>query len=236
MYDYGKLVYLDLQKTGSRFVVDFLNVTCKLNLRYGVEHTFVREDYDPNAYYFITIRHPLKQYSSLYRYGLGDKKGLVYQSIINSGREDLYDADNPRFNDWLAFVLDEKNMECLGEGYEKVPASLNLGFMSFRYLCYATLHPFRLLNIFQRNKDCLAHVNKTSIVDHIIKMEDLNSSLLDFATIIKPEFFSTKAVHDYLDAKQQINVSTLKHSDIGSASEENLEKIQQKESLLLQFY
>ena len=80
------------------------------------------------------------------------------------------------------------------------------------------------------------HVNKTSIVDYIIKMEDLNSSLLDFATIIKPEFFSTKAVHDYLSAKQQINVSTLKLSDIGAISEENLKKIQQKESLLLQFY
>ena len=52
------------------------------------------------------------------------------------------------FNQWLAFVLDEKNMECLGEGYEKVPTSLNLGFMSFRYLCYATLHPFRVVKSF----------------------------------------------------------------------------------------
>ena len=66
MYDYGKLVYLDLQKTGSRFVVDFLETTCKLNLRYGIEHTFVREEYDPSDFYFITIRHPVKQYSYLF--------------------------------------------------------------------------------------------------------------------------------------------------------------------------
>ena len=65
MYDYGKLVYLDLQKTGSRFVVDFLEATCKLSLRSGDEHTFVREDYDPDTYYFITVRHPETQYSSL---------------------------------------------------------------------------------------------------------------------------------------------------------------------------
>ena len=104
MYDYGKLVYLDLQKTGSRFVVDFLESTCKLDLRSGDEHTFVREDYDPDKYYFITVRHPETQYSSLYRYGLGGNKGFVYRSIINSGREDLYDAENPRFNDWLEFV------------------------------------------------------------------------------------------------------------------------------------
>ena len=161
-------------------------------------NTFVREDYNPNAYYFITIRHPLQQYSSLYRYGLGDKKGFVYRSIVNSGREDLYDIDNPSFNQWLEFVLDEKNMECLGEGYEKRYPSLNLGFMSFRYLCYATLHPFRLLIFFNEIKVALRMLNKTSIVDYIIKMEDLNSSLLDFATIIKPEFFSTNSVHDYL--------------------------------------
>ena len=123
--------------------MDFLEAACKLRLRYGDEHIFVREDYDPNTYYFITVRHPEAQYSSLYRYGLGDNKGFVYRSIINSGREDLYDAENPRFNDWLEFVLDEKNMDCLGEGYEKVSSSLNLGFMSFRYLCYATLHPHR---------------------------------------------------------------------------------------------
>ena len=236
MYDYGKLVYLDLQKTGSRFVVDFLETTCKLNLRYGVEHTFVREDYDPSAYYLITIRHPVKQYSSLYRYGLGEKKGYIYNNIMSIGRQDLYDAENPKFNDWLEFILDKENVECLGEGYEKVPTSLDLGFMSFRYLCYATLHPFRLLKIFQRNKGCLSHVHKTSIVDYVIKMEDLNACLLDFATIIKPEFFSNKSVYEYLDKKQQINVSSIKTLDIGKISKENLQKLQKKENLLLQFY
>jgi len=236
MYDYGKLVYLDLQKTGSRFVVDFLEATCKLDLRFGDEHIFVREDYDPDTYYFITVRHPETQYSSLYRYGLGDNKGFVYRSLVNSGRDDLYDAENPRFNDWLEFVLDEKNMECLGEGYEKVSPSLNLGFMSFRYLCYATLHPYRLLDIFQRNKGCLTHVNKTSIVDYVIKMEDLNGSLLDFATVIKPEFFSQDSVYEFLENRERINVSAVKHSEIGEISQKNKEKIQQKESLLLQFY
>ncbi|RZP20734.1 MAG: hypothetical protein EVA26_08435 [Burkholderiaceae bacterium] len=236
MYDYGKLVYLDLQKTGSRFVVDFLESTCKLSLRSGDEHTFVREDYDPDTYYFITVRHPETQYSSLYRYGLGGKKGFVYRSIINSGRKDLYDAENPRFNDWLEFVLDEKNIDCLGEGYEKISPSLDLGFMSFRYLCYATLHPFRLLEIFQRNKGCLTHVNKTSIVDYVIKMEDLNGSLLDFATVIKPEFFSQDSVYEFLKSQERINVSAVKHSEIGEVSQKNKEKIHQKESLLLQFY
>ena len=121
----------------------------------------MREDYDPDKYYFITVRHPETQYSSLYRYGLGDNKGFVYRSLVNVG-ERIYMMLKIRdlMTGWNLCWM--KNVECLGEGYEKVSPSLNLGFMSFRYLCYATLHPHRLLDIFQRNKGCLTLVNKTT--------------------------------------------------------------------------
>ena len=92
-------------------------------------------------------------------------------------------------------------------------------------------HPsssYRLLDIFQRNKGCLTLVNKTSIVDYVIKMEDLNGSLLDFATVIKPEFFSQDSVYDFLKSQERINVSAVKHSRIGEISQKNKEKIHQK--------
>ena len=67
-------------------------------------------------------------------------------------------------------------------------------------------------------------------------MEDLNGSLLDFATVIKPEFFSQDSVYEFLENRERINVSAVKHSRIGEISQKNKEKIQQKESLLLEFY
>ena len=98
MYDYGKLVYLDLNKTGSKFILSFFNACLKFNLLKEREHEPVRDDYSPYAFHVISIRHPYSQYSSLFRYGL-DKKGLVYQRLCKSGYEPLYSAKN--FNAWL---------------------------------------------------------------------------------------------------------------------------------------
>ena len=236
MYDYGNLVYLDLQKTGSRFVVKFLEQTCNLPFRSGIEHTFVRRDYNPKSLYFITIRHPVQQYSSLYRYGLGEKIGFVYQNLVSIGKGDLYEKKDWNYNRWLEFVLDPDNASCLGEGYDELPKSVELGFMSFRYLCYATLHPFKLLKLFESNSDPVGLTLKTSIIDHTIKMEQLNKGLLDFATVVRPGFFDQNKVLNFFKDSKPINNSEVKHEEIEKVSEENLKKIKKKEHLLLQFY
>ena len=67
-------------------------------------------------------------------------------------------------------------------------------------------------------------------------MEDLNGSLLDFATVIKPEFFSQDSVYEFLKSQERINVSAVKHSEIGEISQKIRKKFIRKESLLLQFY
>ena len=131
MYDFGKLIYLDLNKTGSKFVLSFLNECLRFELDKSREHEPVRDDYSPNAFYLISVRHPYAQYSSLFRYGL-DKKGLVYQRLCQAGNASLYNKEN--YNDWLTFVLDPRNAKVLGEDYEKIPKSIDIGFLSYRFL------------------------------------------------------------------------------------------------------
>lgn len=77
MFDFDRFVYLDLQKTGSTYVAHFLRYSSKLKLVKRKGHMFITDDYDPSKLYFISIRHPLKIYSSLYRYGLQKKRGTL---------------------------------------------------------------------------------------------------------------------------------------------------------------
>ena len=70
MHDFGKIVYLEMQKTGSTFVNSFLRECCLLEEISYKKHGVVRDDYASDKFYFITIRHPYDLYSSLYRYGL----------------------------------------------------------------------------------------------------------------------------------------------------------------------
>ena len=111
MEDYGKLVYLDVQKTGSTFICAFLRECAKLGLHHSEQHARVAEA-RPGTIYAISVRHPLEQYVSLFRYGL-DEKGAVFSRIKSIGREDLYHADG--FDDWIRFILDAANAKVLGD-------------------------------------------------------------------------------------------------------------------------
>ena len=51
MYDYGKLVYLDLNKTGSKFILSFFRECLKFELLKEREHEPVRDDYSPDAFH-----------------------------------------------------------------------------------------------------------------------------------------------------------------------------------------
>ena len=85
MHDFGDIVYLDLQKTGSTFVSEFLRFACVCPERKFQKHGWITDDLRSSATYFITVRHPHALYSALYRYGL-DRKGAIYNRLHRAGR------------------------------------------------------------------------------------------------------------------------------------------------------
>ena len=75
MDDFGRIIYLDVEKTGSTFISKFLqeNMACQRVRK--VKHGRIGNDFKKDSFYFISVRNPLSQYLSLYRYGCGGKGG-----------------------------------------------------------------------------------------------------------------------------------------------------------------
>jgi hypothetical protein len=200
--DYGKLVYLDVQKTGSTFISAFLRECANLGLHHSEQHARVAEA-RPGTIYAISVRHPLEQYVSLFRYGL-DEKGAVFSRIKSIGREDLYHADG--FDDWMRFILDAANAKVLGEGYADV-AGLGMGFQTWRFLALSVVNPRdRFLNAgVESLKDIYRQHNIASV---ILRNESLNADLREKLVSVHPDWFDLEKAEAVLSKGDRINAST----------------------------
>ena len=89
MDDFGRIIYLDVEKTGSTFISKFLqeNMACQRVRK--VKHGRIGNNFKKGSFYFISVRNPLSQYLSLYRYGCGGK-GAIYESLAKSEHTQLY--------------------------------------------------------------------------------------------------------------------------------------------------
>jgi hypothetical protein len=235
MHDFGRLVYLDLQKTGSTFVSRFLNETCALPLVKESKHTRIQSRPDRAAFYFITVRNPVSQYSSLFRYGL-DRRGALYKNFEKYGKAHLYSRAPGSFNEWLRFILEQENAAVLGEGFERIPRSYNLGFLSYRYLMLSLSRPEKTILKKPRDVDLLQYARDESIVNHVIFNEKLNDGLKELATNLKPEFFDQERVAAFFRNEERVNASITQAHEVGAIADDVREMIMSKERVLLSFY
>lgn len=235
MHDFGKLVYLDLQKTGSTFVSRFLNETCTLALIKESKHERIHSRPDRAVFHFITVRHPISQYSSLFRYGL-DRQGALYDHLAQRGDAGLYAREPEAFSRWLRFVLQYENAAALGEGFERIPREYNLGFLSYRYLMLSFARPEKTLLRKPKNVDLLEYAREKSIVNHVVFNETLNQGLMTLATQLKPEFFDQDRVAAFFAKGQRVNASTTPKERLGEIADDVHELIRSKERVLLSLY
>ncbi|MGP3699763.1 hypothetical protein [Rhodobacter sp. NSM] len=229
MYDYGQLVFLDNQKTGSTFVSHFLRECCSLKHVKSKKHHPIRNDYRRSTVYFSTVRHPVDLYTSLYQYGL-DGKGSTLKRIKAMDRMDLYKD----LSAWLDFILDEANAAIFKEGYDLL-APLGVGFMSFRAMRITLQYPAKAMSAPKSYDEMVDIWKKYNIAHHIFRQEDLNSSLYKFAIETVPEYFHKDKVETFLNTSERVNV-TLSKADSRIPAEQ-LGRILQKERFLVdQFY
>lgn len=229
MFDYGRLVFLDNQKTGSTYVSDFLNDCCALAHVRSHKHAPVREEYRPDSVYFSTVRHPADLYVSLYQYG-ADRKGGTFRRIRRIRRLDLYES----LPKWLDFVLDEAHAELFDPGFAQV-AQLGMGIMSFRTLRITLRNPQRTMAAARSHNELITTWRKHTIAKHIFRQEELNSCLLRFATETVPDFFHQEKVRAFLDTSGRVNASTARVG--GSVPNEQLQRILARERFLIEeFY
>lgn len=161
MHEFESFVYLAPQKTGTTFISSMLARFVKEKEIRHDSHQPMEADYDPNKFYFISIRDPLDSYLSLYSYG-SEQRGKMHKKFKAEGTADLYDGTMRGFQDWLKFTLKPKN----ADGVERVYSAMGdgeisklIGLQSFRYLRVALPDPNNTLGTC-RSKDEIRAVYK----------------------------------------------------------------------------
>lgn len=229
MQDYGSLVYLDVQKTGSSFVLEFLEASCKLALQPSRKHARIVGKYRRDAYYFITVRHPLAQYVSLFRYGL-DQKGAIHHRIRRKGRADLYERG---LEPWLEFMLDDRNVSIIGEDFEAMAGS-GVGFMTFRFMALSIANPVSALKQARSVADVRKLYAEQNLARRVIRNESLNEGLRTLAFDDVPQWFDRDAAAAYLDAAGRVNPSQAPAPALPSA--DLLGEFRRREAFLLDLF
>lgn len=249
MHDFGKLVYMDLHKTGSTYVSRFLNEACVLPMVREVKHGRVgRKDYDPGAFYFISVRHPESIYRSLFRYGL-DGRGGLFENLSAAGHAALYADSSEAYNRWASFLLNEANAGYLQEGYAQIAGLYDVGLLSHRYLMLSIASPVASLRLLRWRSqplralqgrkwtgDLIAMADEAGFIDAVVRQESLRDDLRELATVTKPEFFDQAKVTAFLADDPSVNASKKGEQTPLVLNAENRSRIEHKERLLYRYY
>ncbi|MGZ8363463.1 MAG: hypothetical protein ACXW3D_06230 [Caulobacteraceae bacterium] len=124
---------MDLQKTGSTWVVSVLSGMLDEPYVHKSTHGPLREGSDRDKRYFVSVREPLSLYLSLFTFGC-QKRGTAYRRLTNKGKGDLYDPTPTGFERWLEFILDPENASYINGVYNKHAPKELIGIGTFRLM------------------------------------------------------------------------------------------------------
>ena len=207
MYDFGKIVYLDVQKTGSTFVRRFLEHNLLAPLEKQEQHAPVTGDYRSESTYVISVRNPLEHYFSLFRFGL-DGRGQVYFYLRKKKMGYLYnDASFAGFEKWLAFFLSPRAAKYTGDTYRNARPRL-YGYQSYRFLTLSFQNPHKTLKKRYTRQSLQARYEAEKIHSHVLHTETLGADLLALAdSSLAPLFRPPAEIGAYLADTGKINAS-----------------------------
>jgi hypothetical protein len=133
--DYGAFCYLDVEKTGSSFVRQFLRRHVAIRERDGSKHKPAGWSFGEPAdkFFFISCRSPLSSYESLYRYGMEGRGGLHDRISAIAAMDNIYDGSPEGFARWLRFVLDPASHGRIARSFGRRQARI-YGLMTHRFL------------------------------------------------------------------------------------------------------
>lgn len=176
MDDFGFVVFMDVQKTGSTFISRVLReVLDRREFRRQSEHGRVRKRRE-GAFYFASVRHPVDAYHSLFRFGC-DGYGSLAARLRKAGLGHLYEPSAAGFTRWLDFVLDEANASALGEGYDQVRAGV-IGLQTFRFAALSLASPMSRLPQVRSVAELDALYDSEAITGFVVRNEHMSEDLM----------------------------------------------------------
>ena len=263
MFKSDKLVYIQLQKTGSTHIAKLIS-----SLFQGQQYTkhmrpplsILKED----KYIVGSIRNPWDWYVSLWSFGCQGKGGL-YNRITSRIFTGLYnlkfpvktvkafinelikpidkwqylysDWNNPElFREWLKLIFDPKRNFDLKEKYGFSPISQYGGFLTYRYLYLYSKDIKKLYT-----KKYVGNINKlydfdenNNLLDYVIRNENLENDLIDILNKIGISL-SDKII-DEINSFGKTNTSKRKKSIKSYYDRKSSNLIKKKEKFLIDKY
>jgi len=239
--EFKSFVYLDVQKTGSGFVVRALHKYCSERLIRRKRHWGVDRDYDPGKFYFISVRNPLDQYISLYSFACQNSGGTG-RRIGRLTSPEMFDGTWNGFRSWLSFVLDPENADTLSGNkphklYDRV--SPIIGFQSYRVLALSIPDAGRALADVKTKEELRALYNAQNIVQHAIRNETLRADLEElFSTRLRNSISDLDGALNYVRTGEPRNASDRvdRKTDNPTIDKQQMQLLQDREWLLHEAY
>jgi hypothetical protein len=236
MHEFETFVYLDVRKTGSTFINVFLR-------RFSAEEEVCRRthkgmpaDCDRNKFYFISVRHPLEQYLSLYAFGC-QQKGQLFGTLRKKGCAHFYDRKQAGFRVWLDFVLREENAGLLGDGYGRHEnVSELVGLQTYRVLKLALPSASRRLRKCRSREDARAAYNEHNLASYTIRTESLRADLKELVrTRLQGRIRNVDAAIRFIDQEPARNASPRMEDEITLDANQK-RRIEEREWLLYEIF
>jgi hypothetical protein len=232
VFEFPSFVYLDVQKTGSSFVVDFLKRHARDEPLALDRHKPV-VTYDPGKFYFITCRDPLDQYLSLYSFGCGGQGG--YRKRHGDG---MYDGTAAGFSTWLRFMLDSGDRDRSSEMRRYVKSGMEpfIGFQGFRFLYLSFASPWDVFSRCRSAETLRKVFRNRRIWSEAVRNEDLAGSLARLVSgRLAASVTDIDAALAYLAANEKTNISERVDKKSGfTVSDEDKRLVQEREWLFFE--
>ena len=211
MLDYGPFCYLDVEKTGSTFIREFLRRHVAIPEVNGSKHKTVGWSFgEPkDRFFFISCREPLDSYVSLYRFGLDGRGGMYHRITAKPGMDNVYDGSPEGFERWLRFVLDPNSYGSFVHSYGRRQARI-YGLMTHRYLRLSLRFGDMRCRMIGTRKQMLATYRANKLHDAIVRNESLTEDLaVVLRSHLRPYLRDADAALAELSGKpERLNAST----------------------------
>jgi hypothetical protein len=210
MHEYETFAYLDVPKTGSSFISHLLSTYCREQQTFFKKHAPLEDRYDPEKFYFISVRDPLDQYISLYSSGCGGG-GSLYRRLDRRGYGDFYNSSWKGFKRWLKFILAPENAQYLRSQTDALYSgalSEILGYQSYRFLELALQAPGESLSECRTREDVRNVYKSSNVVCDTVRHESFQADLKRLLTTqLSDSFSDLQGALAFVEEGEKVNAS-----------------------------
>lgn len=243
-----KLIYLQMQKTGSSHIVHLLKNYIG-GKKKGV-HNHLKK-YNKNKFLVVSVRNPWDWYVSLWRFGC-NQKGEIHRRLTQEAPEVMAKINknksekvaekwnsvyaNPEepenFRNWLKLIYNPWRMKDLRENYHKSSLSAFAGFMTYRY-CKFSLKDFQPETVIEDFSALKAYDEKNNMINGVIKTESLEEDLINVLQQAGHEIDAT-IINQIYASKSQTKNATKRHPSSFYYDAETIALVAEKDKFIIE--